>query len=88
LADATAPTEADRLSFVLYNILEAIRVMALLFAPVMPNTSAEVFNRLGLGDVFEAGELETATRWGALPAGNKVTVGTPLFPRLDLEAIE
>jgi methionyl-tRNA synthetase len=78
----TAPTASDRLSFVLYNILESIRIMALLFAPVMPATSAEVFRRLGLGDVFACGDLRAATRWGALPAGNRVIIGEPLFPRL------
>jgi methionyl-tRNA synthetase len=77
-----APTAADRLSFVLYNTLEAIRIMALLFAPVMPATSSEVFHRLGLGEVFDITDLKTALRWGGLPAGNRVTVGEPLFPRL------
>jgi methionyl-tRNA synthetase len=81
-AEATAPTAADRLAFVLYNTLEAIRVMALLFAPVMPTTSTEVFRRLGLGEVFDTSDLKAETRWGSLSAGNRVTVGEPLFPRL------
>jgi methionyl-tRNA synthetase len=81
-APATAPTAADRLAFVLYNVLESIRVMALFFAPVMPSTSTEVFRRLGLGGVFEGDELRVATRWGGLPAGNEVIIGDPLFPRL------
>ncbi|MDR2586802.1 MAG: methionine--tRNA ligase [Coriobacteriales bacterium] len=87
LDDATAPTAADRLSFVLYNILESIRIMALFFAPVMPNTSAEVFGRLGLGDVFGGDGLQAATRWGGLPAGNEVIIGEPLFPRLKEEEL-
>ena len=80
------PTAEDRLSFVLYNLLESIRIMALLFAPVMPSTSAEVWRRLGLGDVFATGgsgqSLQQACAWGGLPAGNAVEVGEPLFPRL------
>jgi methionyl-tRNA synthetase len=81
-AAAETPAATDRLSFVLYNILESIRIMALLFAPVMPTTSAEVFRRLGLGDVFACGDLRAAARWGVLPAGNRVIIGEPLFPRL------
>jgi methionyl-tRNA synthetase len=83
-SDATpsAPTPTDRLAFVIYNLLESIRIMAVFFAPVMPTTSAEVWNRLGLGDVFDTDDLESVSRWGGLPAGNKVTVGDPLFPRL------
>jgi methionyl-tRNA synthetase len=85
--NATAPTAADKLSFVLYNILESIRIMALFFAPVMPNTSAEVFRRLGLGDVFGGDELRVATGWGGLCAGNEVIIGEPLFPRLKEEEL-
>jgi methionyl-tRNA synthetase len=78
----TAPTAADQLSFVLYNLLEAIRIMALFFAPVMPNSSTEVLQRLGLGSPFDVDDLAAASAWGGLPAGNRVTVGEPLFPRL------
>ena len=85
LEKATAPTEQDKLSFVIYNLLEAIRIMALLFAPVMPLTSAEVFRRLGLGDVFATKDLRQAAAWGGLCAGSRVEVGDPLFPRLKEE---
>ncbi|MDR2493182.1 MAG: methionine--tRNA ligase [Coriobacteriales bacterium] len=80
----TAPTQEDYLSFVLYNALESLRLMALFFAPVMPQTSAEVWRRLGLGDLASLDCLKEASAWGGLPAGNKVTVGGPLFPRLDI----
>ena len=75
------------LAFVLYNALEACRILALFFAPFMPNTSAEVFSRLGLGDVREVTDIESASAWGQLPAGNEVVKGDPLFPRLDVDAI-
>ena len=70
------------LAAVIYNALEAIRVIALYMAPFMPNTSAEVFRRLGLGAVTDVVDIEAATAWGQLPAGNAVEVGEPLFPRL------
>ena len=82
LDDATAPTANDRLAFVLYNINEAIRISALLFAPVMPTSSGEVWRRLGCGDVFEVCDLRQGSVWGGLPAGNRIEVGEPLFPRL------
>ena len=80
-----APTQHDRLAFVIYNNLEAIRIAALLFAPVMPATSTEVWRRLGLGDVLSTTTLEDVSRWGKLPAGSQITVGEPLFPRLQAE---
>ncbi len=51
----------------------------------MPNTSADVFGRLGLGSIAEVTDIEAATTWGQLPAGNAVEIGEPLFPRLDVD---
>ena len=78
---------AGDLAAVIYNSLEAIRIIALYMAPFMPNTSAEVFSRLGLGDIAACTDIEAATKWGQLPAGNAVTVGDPLFPRLNMDEI-
>lgn len=75
------------LAFVLYNALEACRILALFFAPFMPNTSAEVFRRLGLGAIEDIDDIQAASAWGLLPAGNAVEKGDPLFPRLDVKDI-
>ncbi len=79
---------AEELANVLYNSLEAIRIIALFMAPFMPNTSAEVFKRLGLGDIFEVDDIEKASVWGQLEAGLEVTIGDPLYPRLDVDSID
>jgi methionyl-tRNA synthetase len=90
LAKAAA---TDQLSFVIYNILEAIRIIALLFSPIMPASSAEVWQRLGIGEdvsdrLFSTTVLSEALSWGGLPEGNTVVVGEPLFPRIDLNSLE
>jgi len=85
---AKSAETADELAAVIYNALEAIRIIALFLAPFMPNTSAEVFRRLGLGDVFALTDIEAESAWGRLPAGNAVVNGEPLFPRLDVDAID
>lgn len=77
----------EELAAVIYNLLEAIRICALYLAPFMPNTSAEVYKRLGLGDISDIANIEEAARWGQLPAGNTVEIGDALFPRLDVDAI-
>lgn len=82
---AKDPAKADELAGVLYNCLEAIRIIALYMAPFMPNTSAEVFRRLGLGDIAEVTDIQEATAWGQLPVSVAVEVGDPLFPRLDVD---
>ena len=80
--------KADELAAVIYNALESIRIIALFMEPFMPNTSAEVFRRLGLGDIEQVTDIEAASAWGQLPAGNAVEIGDPLFPRLDVDAID
>ena len=80
--------KADELAAVIYNSLEAIRIIALFLAPFMPNTSQEVFNRMGLGTLTDITDIQAESVWGQLPAGNTVEKGDPLFPRLDAEAID
>ncbi len=71
-----------RLHAVLYNALEAVRISALYTAPVMPNTSREVWQRLGLGDIFETRDLVGESQWGRLPVGSPVVKGDALFQRI------
>jgi methionyl-tRNA synthetase len=71
-----------RLASVLYNALEAVRIAALFTAPVMPETSAEVWRRLGLGDITAVTDVAGEAEWGRLPAGSRVTKGEPLYPRI------
>ena len=80
----TLAKEGDdaRLAAVLYNALEAVRIAALFTAPVMPETSAEVWRRLGLGDIAAVTDILGTAGWGALPAGSRVTKGDALFPRI------
>lgn len=85
---AKDPDRVDDLARVIYNTLEACRIIALYLAPFMPRTSAEVYRRLGLGDLAAVRDVESAVAWGGLPAGNVVSVGDALFPRLDVDAID
>ena len=77
-----------QLAAVMFNLLEAIRIVALYLAPLAPNTSAEVWRRLGLGAPTDVTDIEAATAWAQLPVGNKVEVGDPLFPRLDVDELD
>jgi methionyl-tRNA synthetase len=79
---AKAEETRPRLEAVLYNALEAVRIAALFCAPVMPSTSAEVWRRMGLGDIHSVTDIDTEARWGRLEAGCLVTKGEPLYPRI------
>ena len=76
--------KAQRLQTVLYNLLEAQRIIATLVSPFIPASAAEMWKQLGLGDFAEA-NLPAAQEWGRYPADTKGCKGHALFPRYDLK---
>ena len=72
-----------RLGTVLYNLLEGIRFIAVLLKPFMPETSDKILEQIGT----DVNTLESLSEFGAVKAGDKVGVATPLFSRLDAEKV-
>ena len=70
-----------RLATVLYNLLEGIRVCAVLLTPFMPDTVVKIFDQIGASE--EARGYETAAEFGVLSANVTVHRGETLFPRID-----
>lgn len=87
--DETAPwilakdqAQAERLQAVMYNLAEALRIIAILIAPFVPVTAPKIYEQLGLGkpeSFFMADAI-----WGKLATGTKVQKGEPLFPRIEV----
>jgi len=70
----------EPLSRVVWNTLEAQRIVWVMVAPFMPDTTREALARLGADpDAISAGDLE----WGGLANGVPVRVTDPIFPRAD-----
>jgi methionyl-tRNA synthetase len=70
------------LNAVLYRAAEAIRWLAVLLYPVMPESSRAMWRQLGLeGD--PQGVDPTGLEWGGLRSGSRVGEVAPLFPRID-----
>ena len=76
--------KAQRLQTVLYNLIEAQRIIAALVSPFIPVSAADMWHQLGLGD-FAKANLQDAQQWGLYPADTKVEKGQALFPRYDLD---
>jgi methionyl-tRNA synthetase len=76
---------AAAVAAVLGDCLEALRIVALLASPVVPNACAELWKRLGLTGAPTAQRLPDAAAWGGMPSGVRVEKGAPLFPRKELE---
>lgn len=70
-------TKKERLGTVLYNLLETIRLGAVLLEPLMPGTSAEILRQLGT-DV-------QSFEFGGLVPGTKLGEAKILFERIDEE---
>lgn len=82
---AKDPAKADELAFVIGSLVEAIRICAHLFEPLMPRTSAEVLRRLSAEDELGTTDLAAVCEWGQFAQGAPVSKGDALFPRLAVE---
>jgi methionyl-tRNA synthetase len=72
----------------LYTSCEALRVIALLLAPFLPETAPELLARLGLEGALASTRFPEALRWGGLRPGTPTRQGKPLFPRIERGADE
>lgn len=70
-------SDRARLGTVIYNLLETIRVGAVLAQPLMPSTSEEILRQLGTD--------ETGFEFGSLKPGKKLGEAKKLFDRIDEE---
>lgn len=78
-----AKTEADRprLGTVLYNLVEAIRIIAALLGSYMPETAEKIASQINA----DALDYESLKAFGSTKAGTKVNEAVPLFARIDAE---
>ncbi|MBR5233521.1 MAG: methionine--tRNA ligase [Clostridia bacterium] len=88
--DETAPwalakddEKKDRLSTVLYNLIESIRIIAVELSAFMPETSKAILGQINT----DIDTYESIKTFGAIPAGHKVGTASPLFARIDVEKI-
>ena len=73
--------QKPRLSRVLYNLLETVRICGGLLEPFMPDTSAEIAKRLGGADMT----WDSLNVFGTLSREVAAVAGPALFPRIDME---
>ena len=83
--EANEPWKADPgpgVDAVMGDALEALRIVAVLASPAIPNAAAELWRRLGLTGTPEQQQLPDAATWGGYPGGLSVEKGAALFPRV------
>lgn len=72
--------EGRVVSEVLYSCLESLRIVGILFSPIMPLKMQELLQRLSWDQSLK---FEDAKIWGLLKAGTLIKRGDVLFPRID-----
>jgi methionyl-tRNA synthetase len=75
--------DKSELSSAMYNLVEVLRIVALLLKPFLPETGARMWEQLGLTDLDSKGLADA--KWGLLPALTQTAKGDPIFPRIEVE---
>ena len=72
-------SKIERLSTVLYNLLESLRISGVLLKPFIPNTSEEILRQLNTKE----DSYESIKTFGKIEVGNKLNNPIPLFTRIE-----
>ena len=94
LAKAGDEAAATQLRGVLGDLVEACRLVGTAVAPFMPQAAPRILAQLGHAWPYAADgnggpDVLALLEWGAVKdAGRVIETPTPLFPRLDVEAVE
>ena len=85
--DATAPfklakdeSQRPRLGTILHTCAEAVRIVLMYLAPIMPQTMADGLGQLNW-QAPETGTITASASWGRFSASARAQKGVPLFPR-------
>jgi methionyl-tRNA synthetase len=78
------PASKEKLIAIMYNLLAALRAIAVLISPFMPQAAQKILLQIGANDQ-EKLDLEGTLDWGTMRAGNPLTRGESLFPRVEKE---
>jgi len=78
-------TQQERLSTILYNLAESLRLITILIYPFMPEKAEEIWKQLGLESDLDKIKLEKEAYWGNLQPETLVKLGKVIFPRIDVK---
>lgn len=78
---AKDPANRSKLEHIIYNLLEALRVLSVLIAPFMPASAEKIMEQIGIEDKTGQ-DFQSIRQWGGLPAGSILKRGNVLFPRV------
>lgn len=74
---AKDPSQGEQLDDVLYTLAESLRILAILFEPIVPSSASAMRVQLGVAP----GDANLS--WGGLADGHVLGAPTPVFPRIE-----
>jgi methionyl-tRNA synthetase len=75
-------TKQERLQEVLYNLVESIRIGAVLLQAYLPDTSSKIFEQLNTNNI----SFDTLDKFGYYESGTKLNDAQVLFMRIDTKS--
>ncbi|MFW5981858.1 MAG: methionine--tRNA ligase [Halanaerobiaceae bacterium] len=78
-------SQKDRLGTVLYNLLEALRIIAGTLKPFMVETPYKMGQQLGIEEEIRDMKWSDLKNWGGIKSGIKLNKAEPIFPRIDVD---
>ena len=79
---AKDPSQRERLEMIIYNLLESLRIIAVLISPFMPSSAEKIMEQIGIEDI-KAQDFKGVHCWGGLIAGSALKRADALFPRVE-----
>jgi methionyl-tRNA synthetase len=76
---AKEPERADTLDHTLFALAEALRVIAILISPVLPQGARQILYQLNWSRDYALADAQ----WGGLPDEHRLGKPVPLFPRIE-----
>jgi len=74
----------NEVKLIIYNVLEATRIIGMLLKPILPEFSAKILLQLG-ENVIDNKDWGESLKWGLLPKSNNLPKPIPIISKLDYE---
>jgi len=80
---AKEEAKRGRLSTVIYNLCETIRIISVLVSPFIPSSSSKINTQLGVAD--DVITWDSIKEFGNIKPGTSIQKGDVVFPRIDVD---
>ncbi|XFA72289.1 methionine--tRNA ligase [Thermosynechococcaceae cyanobacterium Okahandja] len=85
--------ETEAVAEILYSVLESVRLIAYVLAPIIPHLSEAIYQQLGYSISFNGSVIDSVlladhqARWGVLPPNQPLAQPEPVFQKLSAPAL-